>query len=550
MGAVRHTVGDLLDRNAERCPDRQAIVCEKTNLTYLELKIRVDLVARGLLGTGVKKGDHVALLMDNRPEWLLVCLAAAKIGAVLVPINIRYRLHELAYLLTDSRPSVLILIDRFHNANFIEMLFELDPKLRNSPKGSVKSERFKTLGHIFCLSDQEYPGMSRWVEVLERAGNTSPADLSALQKTITPQDLIYILYTSGTTAMPKGAMLTHLNVCKNGENVSARLHATPQDRFWIPIPLFFSFACANALMTALNAGATLVLQTFFDPGEALALIERERCTILYANPSIYLPLLDHPRRKTSDLSSLRSGIAMGTAQNLRRVVEELGVTQINSGYGLTETSAICTMTDCQDPLEFRIHTFGRPFPGVELVIKDPDSEKRLSPLGEGEIRVKGYNVTGGYYDDPEKTAASFDKEGFFRTGDIGLLTEQGYLQFKGRYKDMLKTSGINVSAVEVESFLEAYPGVQEVHLCGVPDAIKDEVGVAFVKLSAGATVKEEDLFLHCKQNIASYKIPKFIRFVDDFPRTGSGKVKKFELRERFLQSLTAQEKRAKLTDYR
>jgi fatty-acyl-CoA synthase len=536
MGDVSFTVGDLLDRNAERDPDGQAVVCEKTNWTHAELKARVDWVARGLLGKGIKIGDHIALLMDNRPEWLLVCLAAAKIGAVVVPINIRYRLHELAYLLTHSRPLVLILIDRFHQADFIEMLFELDRKLRNSPKGVVASEKFRSLRQIFCLSERDIPGMKRWQEVLDGAEEVSPADLAAVQNRVTSENLLYILYTSGTTAMPKGAMLAHFNLCKHGQNIAARMHATPQDRFWIPLPLFFSFACANALMTSLNAGATLVLQPFFDPEEALTLIERERCTILYANPSIYLPLLDHPRRKAFDLSSLRSGIAMGTAQNLCRVVEELGVTQINSGYGLTETSAICTMTDCQDPLEFRTQTFGRPFPGVEVVIKDPDSERRLPPLAEGEIRVKGYNVTRGYYDDPEKTAASFDQEGFFRTGDIGALTPEGYLQFKGRYKDMLKTSGINVSAVEVESFLETYPGVQEVQLCGVPDAVKDEVGVAFVKLSPGAAVKEEELVLHCKQNIASYKVPKYIRFVDDFPRTGSGKVKKFELRERFLQS--------------
>jgi len=335
--------------------------------------------------------------------------------------------------------------------------------------------------------------------------------------------------------MPKGATLAHSGLCRHGENIAARMHATPQDRFWIPIPLFFSFACANALMTSLSAGAALVLQPFFDPQEALALIERERCTIMYANPSIYLPLLDHPQRKTFDLSSLRSGIAMGTENNLRRVVDELGVSQLNSGYGLTETSAICTMSDCDDPLHFRVGTFGRPFPGVEVVIKDPLSEKKLPPLTDGEVRVKGYNVTKGYYDDPEKTADSFDGEGFFRTGDIGSLTPEGYLLFKGRYKDMLKTSGINVSAVEVESFLESYPGVQEVHLCGVPDPLKDEVGVAFVKLSPGARVKEEDLILHCRKNIASYKIPKYIRFVEEFPRTGSGKVKKFELREEFLQ---------------
>jgi fatty-acyl-CoA synthase len=537
MGDVCFTVGDFLDRNAECYPDCPAVICEKINLTHAELKAKVEQVARGFRAIGLKKGDRVALLMDNRPEWLLVCLAVAKLGAVLVPINIRYRLYELAYLLSHARPSVLILIDRFHQTDFIEMLFKLDPKLRNSPKGAVNSEKFESLRHIFCLSQREYRGIKRWQEILDRAQEVPLAELSDVQKRVTPEDIIYILYTSGTTAMPKGAMLAHSNLCKHGENIAARMHATPMDRFWIPIPLFFSFACANALMTALSAGATLVLQPFFDLDKSLALIERERCTILYANPSIYLPLLDHPRRKSFNLSSLRSGIAMGTPQNLRRVVEELGVVQINSGYGLTETSAICTMTDCQDPLEFRIQTFGRPFPGVEVVIKDPESEKRLPPQADGEIRVKGYNVTRGYYDDPEKTAASFDGEGFFRTGDIGSLTPEGFLQFKGRYKDMLKTSGINVSALEVESFLETYPGLQEAQLCGIPDERKDEVGVAFVKLTPGAAVKEEDLFSYCRQNIASYKIPKFIRFVDEFPRTGSGKVKKFELRDQLLQDL-------------
>jgi fatty-acyl-CoA synthase len=537
MGDASFTVGDLLDRNAQRYPENQAVVWEKTRLTYAELKTKVELVARGLLASGVKKGDHVALLMDNRPEWLMVCLAIAKLGAVLVPINIRYRLHELSYLLGHARPSLLIMIDRFHQANFIEMLFELDPELRSQKKGGLKSEKFKSLRHIFCISDQENPGMDRWEEIFYLAAQILPASLAAAQQRVTPQDIMYILYTSGTTATPKGAMLTHFNILKNGENIAARMHVTDQDRFWIPIPLFFSFACANALMTALNKGACLVLQPYFEPEEALALLEREKCTIMYANPSIYLPMLDHPLLKTFNLSSLKSGIAMGTSQNLRRLVKDMGVTYINSAYGLTETSAICSMTDSQDPLNVRMQTSGRPFPGVEIVIKDLDSEKRLPPEVEGEIRVKGYNVTQGYYDAPGMTAAAFDGEGFLRTGDIGLLTKEGYLEFRGRYKDMLKTSGINVSTLEVESFLEAYPGVQEVQVCGIPDEIKDEVGVAFIKVSPGSTITEEDLIRHCKQNIASYKIPKYFSFVNEFPRTGSGKVKKFELRDLFLQEL-------------
>ena len=528
------TVGYLLDKNAELYPQDLAVVCDDSRITYRELRDRADRVARGLLALDLKKGDRVALLMDNRPEWIVVCLAVARIGAVLVPINIRYRLHELDYLLGHAKPSVLIMIDRFSTANFTELLFELCPGLKNQGGGKLSPEKFKSLQYILSLSDRENPGVIRFEEIFKLAEQVPAGNLISTHQKVTPQDILYILYTSGTTADPKGAVLTHRNVCQNGENIAARMHATHEDKFWIPVPLFFSFGCANALTTALTKGACLVLQPFFEPGEALNLLERERCTIMYANPSIYLPMLDHPSLKTVDLSSLRTGIAMGTAQNLRKLVEEMKVSQINSGYGLTETSAICSMSDSDDPLDRRIHTSGRPFPGVEIVIKEPGTEKRVAPGGEGEIRVKGYNVTQGYYDDPEKTAGSFDPEGFLRTGDIGLITPEGYLQFKGRFKDMLKTSGINVSALEVESFLGSYPGVQEVQVVGIPDEIKEEVGAAFVKVSPGSKVSGDDLIRYCKKNIASYKIPKYFRFVEEFPRTGSGKVKKSELRDRFL----------------
>jgi fatty-acyl-CoA synthase len=531
------TVGLLVDRNADLHPQNLAVVCEDSRITYRELKDKVDRVARGFLALGVKEGDRVALLMDNRPEWITVCLAVAKIGAVLVPVNIRYRLHELEYLFGHAKPSVLIMIDHFSKANFIEMFIELCPDLKKQKRGNLRLEKFKSLRQVIAVSERENPGMIRLEEIFDLAQEVSTADLASAQQKVNSQSIVYILYTSGTTAAPKGAILTHGNVCKNGENIAARMHITDRDKFWIPIPLFFSFACANALMTALTKGACLVLQPYFDPEEALKLLEKEGCTILYANPAIYLPMLAHPRLQTFNFSSLRSGIAMGSPQNLRRLVEEMKVSQINSGYGMTETSAICTMTDSHDPLDLRIHTSGRPFPDVEIVIKDPGTEKRTPAGVEGEIRVKGYNVTQGYFDDPEKTAASFDPEGFLRTGDIGLLTQDGYLQFKGRYKDMLKTSGINVSTLEVEGFLESYPGVQEVQVIGIPDEIKEEVGVAFVKVSPGAKVTEKDLIQYCKKNIASYKIPKYFCFADEFPRTGSGKVKKSELRDRFLHDL-------------
>jgi fatty-acyl-CoA synthase len=531
------TAGRLLDKNAELYPENLAVVCAGSRITYRELRDRTDRVARGLLALGVEKGERIALLMDNRPEWIIVCLAVAKIGAVLVPVNIRYRLHELDYLLGHAKPSWLILIDQFSNANYPEMLFELCPELESQKGPRLSLGKFKSLKSIFTLSDGEYPGMNRLEEIPRLAGQTPTEELLSTQEGVGPQDILYMLYTSGTTAAPKGVLLTHSNVCRNAENIAARMHVTREDKFWIPIPLFFSFACANALMTALTGGACLVLQSRFDADEALKLLEREACTIMYANPAIYLPLLSHPRLQSFNLSSLKSGIAMGSPQNLRRLVAGMGVDQINSGYGLTETSAICSMTDSNDPLDLRLHTSGRPFPGVEIVIKDPEAERRVPAGVEGEIRVKGYNITRGYYEDPEKTAASFDREGFLRTGDIGLMTPDGCLQFKGRYKDMLKTSGINVSALEVESFLNSYPGVQEVQVVGIPDEIKDEVGVAFVKLSPGAEVCERELIQYCRKNIASYKIPRYFCLVDEFPRTGSGKVKKAELRDDFLKKV-------------
>ena len=531
------TLGKTLERNAVQYGNCLAVVSEKTKITYGDLNHRVDQVARGFLALGIKKGDRVALLMDNRPEWLVVDFALAKVGAILVPINIRYRQHELDYILNHSKPTVLILIDRFIKTDFTEIFYDLCPELKNQKKESLALKKFPWLKFIFCLSDQEYAGMEVYEEIAERGKDIPKDSVASAQKDISTHDLAHILYTSGTTASPKGVMLTHSNLRKNGENIAKRMHLIQNDRLWIPIPLFFSFACANAVQNAFTRGACLVLQRHFEPEEALKIIEEERCTIMYAVPAIYLPMLDHPYLKKADISSLRSGGAMGTSQNIRRIVEEMGVTQLTNGYGMTETTAICSMTDASDPLEIRMNTNGRAFPGGEIIIKDPETEKIVPRGKEGEIRVKGYNVTQGYYNDPDKTSDTFDKEGFLRTGDIGMITEDGYLQFRGRYKDMLKTSGINVSTLEVEMFLETYPEVKEAHVVGVPDKIKEEVGIAFVRLREGSKCTEEDILKYCSGKIASFKIPRHIMVVSEFPLTGSGKVKKYELRERAIKDL-------------
>jgi len=537
MNKNHYTLSRLLDRIADQYPNNPAIISEGNKINYKELRATVNKFAAGLLALGVKKGDRVALLMDNRPEWLVVDFAVTSIGAVLVPINIRYRSHELNYLLNNCRPSILILIDAFLNTNFIEMIYCLSSDRIKKREGRFRLEKFPFLKYVFCLSKEKHAGIQRFEDIFDQGARVPVDEINSAKESVNENDLAQIIYTSGSTAAPKGAMLTQYNLCKNGEAISDRMRVTHEDKFWMPIPLSFSFASANAIMNALSKGACLVLQRLFEPGEALKLIEAERCTVMYANPTIYLPMSNHPILKEVDISSLKKGIAMGTPQNITRLVEDMGVEQICTGYGMTETTAISTLSDPLEPLDLRIYTNGTPFPGVSIAIKDPDSE-RMVPTGEdGEFRIKGYNIMRGYLDDPEKSAAAFDEEGYLRTGDIGMIREDGYVVFKGRYKDMLKTSGINVSTLEVETFLETYPDVQVAHVVGIPDELKEEVGAAYIRLSPGSTCSERDILNFCKGRIASYKIPKYIRFVSEFPLTSSGKVKKAEIRKQAIEEL-------------
>ncbi len=535
-----HTLGSLLDRIADRYPDRTAIIAGDRRINYRELRDEVDSLAKAFLSFGVKKGDRVALLMDNRIEFVVIDFALGKIGAVFVPINIRYRIRELDYLLTHCRPSILIMIDSFSHTNYVEMLSQLNPNLKDQGNPPTSTQgAFPE--HIFCVSAEKYAGIGGYEDLRAGASKISSGQLKAAQEQVRENDVAQIIYTSGSTASPKGVMLSHLSVCKNGENYSTVIGITPDDKFWVPTPLFFTMGCDNAVMTAISKGACLVLQRYFEPEEALRLIENERCTIMYGNSTIYLALLDHPRLKRFDVSSLKSGVAMGTPQSVKRLIEEMDVNRITTGFGMTETSAICLTTTPDDPVEVRINTNGRPVPDVTVVVKDAVTGELVPEETLGEMRIKGYNIMRGYYNDPEKTATAFDSEGFFCTGDIALIRKDGNIVFKGRYKEMLKTSGINVSPLEVERFLETHPDVKEAQVVGIPDEQKDEVGAAFIKLVPGATCKPEEILKYCEGQIASYKVPKYIRFVAEFPLTGTGKVRKKDLRDRILSELSREE---------
>lgn len=543
MSGNFYTFGRLLDRIADRYPDNPAVTSEGTTINYSELRKTVNKFAAGLLAVGVKRGDRVALLMDNRPEWLVVDFAVTSIGAVLVPINIRYRSYELNHLFNNCKPSTLILIDSFLNTNFLEMIYDLSSERLKKGKGGLRPEKFPFLKNIFCLSSSQYPGIARYEDIFDRGAEVSIDEVNVAKEVVKEEDLAQILYTSGSTGAPKGAMLTQYNFCKHGESISDRMRVTHEDRFWVPIPLSFSFSTANAVMNALSKGACLVLQRIFEPGEALKLIEAERCTVMYATPTIYLPMADHSTLKTVDISSLKKGIVMGTPQNIIRAIEDMGVEQVSNAYGMTETTAISTLSDPLDPVDIRRNANGFPFPGVSIAIKDPETERPVPTGEDGEFRVKGYNVMKGYLDDEGKMSDAFDEEGYLRTGDIGMMREDGYVVFKGRYKDMLKTSGINVSTMEVEVFLETHPDVQVAHVVGIPDELKEEVGFANIKLSPGSTCSEKEILNFCKGMIASYKIPRYIRFISEFPLTSSGKVKKKDLREKAIAEIIGDARR-------
>lgn len=526
MERKNYTFGSLLDRNAESYPTNLAISGQGKRINYADFRDMADSLAAGLLDYGLEKGDRVALLMDNRPEWLIVQFAVTRAGGILVPINIRYRSHELNHVLSNSKPSFLILIDRFLTTSFVDILFNSEPG-----DGNNFFDKFTSIKRVFCLGEREYSWAEPFQSLLDRGSKISSNKLGAAFNKVDENDVAQIIYTSGSTAAPKGAMLTHHSLCKHAEAISKRMRIQSEDRFWLTIPLSFSFACANAIMNAVASGASLILQQVFDPGDALRLIESERCTVMYGNPTIYLPMASHRMLKDVDISCLKKGIAMGTPQNIKILIHEMGVEHICTAYGMTETTAISTLSDPLDSIDVRTNANGYPFPEVTIVVKNPDTGYQVEAGQLGELRVKGYNLMKGYWDDPIKTSEAFDEEGYLKTGDMGIIRDDGYTVFKGRYKDMLKTSGINVSTLEVESFLETHPEVQVAYVIGLPDELKEEVGAAYIKLVENSKLSEKDILDFCKGNIASYKIPKHVKFVSDFPLTSSGKVKKLDLRE-------------------
>jgi fatty-acyl-CoA synthase len=527
------TLPALLDELAARQPTHELIVGGDARLGYRESRERARQLAKGLLRLGVKRGDMVALLMNNQPDWLLIDFAVTLLGATLVPISTWSRPREIEYMLNHCAAGVLLTVPRFGGQDYLGALANL-----GGPGGS----RLPHLRRIVVAGEPSAgagaPAVSSLDALWELGRDVSDADIDTAQRAVSPDDVAYILYTSGTTSTPKGVQLAHRGLIENMWNIGERQHLTAADRMWMGISLFWSFGCANALLAVMTHGATIVLQEHLDPAAALALIERERCTVYYGTPNIAQALIEHPDRPRRDLSSLRTGAAIGTPAAMQMVMD-LGAGEICNVYGLTECYGNCSVTDAHDAAEVRRTTVGFPLPGMEIRVVDRETRRPLAPGEVGEILVRGH-LTPGYYRDPERNAAAFDAEGFLITGDLGAVDDDGRLRFRGRIKEMVKTGGINVAPVEVEEVLLGHPAVEQAYVVGVPDPRKEEILVAVVVPKAGQTVSPDTLRALCKEALAAYKVPAQIHVMarEDLPLTGTGKVQKFRLAEQLQAGVT------------
>lgn len=531
------TLGGLLEEMRHRYPNRPAIVFQQSAYSFRGFDERVNALAKGLLGLGVGRGDKVALLASNRPEWLWACFATVRIGAVLCPLNTWSKRAELDYSLAHSDARVLITMDRFLHQDYRAELSALIPELDVTGVGQLRSRRYPSLEAVVFLGDIQYPGACTLADLEARGAAISDAALRDAAAAVRPEDLCYILYTSGSTADPKGVMLQHYATVENCFNIGERQHLTPADRLWLGTPLFYGLAAVNAVPAIYTHGGCLVLQEYFDAGQALELIDRERCTVYYGLGHMSRALLNHPDFGQRDLSTLTKGVTGFSPEDKRLTIEALGVSRCCSIYGLTESYGNCCLTDADDPLDVKLYTQGHPLPGWEFKIVDPDTGRRLPPGERGLVCIKGYTTTGYYKNAPETTKA-FDHEGFFITGDLGLLDPEGRFRFHSRLKEVIKTGGINISPPEIEQILELHPGIRQAHVVGLPDPVRGELIVAFVEPVA-EPLTEDEVRTFVKEQAASFKVPHHVLFRADaqFPRVASGKVPKYLLREEAIREL-------------
>ncbi|MBU3057474.1 AMP-binding protein [Pseudomonas indica] len=536
------TIGAAFDDTVRRFPQREALVVRHQGLrfSWAELSEAVDRCARGLMALGLQPGDRLGIWAPNCAEWCITQFASAKVGAILVNINPAYRLNELEYALKQSGCRWLICADAFKTSDYHAMLAELLPELPGSTPGQLDCVRLPELRGIVSLGAEPAPGMLGW-QALQAGAEQIPADaLAARGELLQFDDPINIQYTSGTTGFPKGATLSHYNILNNGFMVGESLRLTEQDRLVVPVPLYHCFGMVMANLGCLTHGSTLIYPSAaFEPLAVLEAVAEEKATALYGVPTMFIAELDHPERPRFDLSSLRTGIMAGATcpiEVMKRVIGEMHMSEVQIAYGMTETSPVSTQTAPDDDLERRTCSVGRTQPHLESKIIDEHG--RIVPRGQiGELCTRGYSVMLGYWNNPEATREAIDGARWMHTGDLAVMDDDGYLKIVGRNKDMIIRGGENIYPREIEEFFYTHPAVADVQVIGIPDDKYGEEIVAWVKLHPGHSATEQDLRAFCQGRIAHFKVPRYYRFVDEFPMTVTGKIQKFRMREISVEAL-------------
>ena len=536
------TLGAAFDRAVVRHGDRPGLVVRQQSIrwNYRELGERVTAFATGLLALGMQPGDRAAIWAPNCAEWVIAQFATAKVGIILVNINPAYRLSEVEYALNKVGCRALITATAFKTSDYIGMVNTLAPELAASVLGKLNAARLPSLEMVIQIGGPKAPGTFAFDHVLRMGGAAQRARLSELARTLQFDDPINIQFTSGTTGAPKGATLTHHNVLNNGYFIGEAMRYDENDRVCIPVPLYHCFGMVIGNLACITHGSAMVFPgEGFDPLATLQTVAEERCTSLYGVPTMFIAELEHPRFSEFDLSSLRTGVMAGApcpSEIMRRCVELMHLGDITIAYGMTETSPVSTQTSVEDPLERRVSTVGRVHPHLE--VKIIDAEGRIVPRGTaGELCTRGYSVMLGYWNDPERTAQAIDAGRWMHTGDLGTIDADGYCNIVGRIKDLVIRGGENVYPREIEEFLYRHPKIQDVQVFGVPDERYGEELCAWVKIRAGESLTEDDVRAFCKGQIAHYKIPRHVRFVDEFPMTVTGKMQKFLMREQMVAEL-------------
>lgn len=517
------TLGALIETRARDCADKPALTFKGETLTFADIRQRVVAAARALHAAGVKPGDRVGLLLGNSSEWIVMNFAIQYLGGTMVALNSWYTDGELAYVVEHSDVSVLIFHDHILKTDYIDMLERLQPLDKTFPK----------LRLMVLVGDRTMEGAVAWDDFLGSGEAVSETDVLDALSRVRSDDVAYQLYTSGSTSRPKGVMLIHEHLIANTWHIGRRMHFGPDDVIYMPLSLFWGMGCMNLLIGPWLHRSHIVLQEQFNALEGLKLIDRHGCTLVAGTPNIIYAIFEHPDAAGYDLSTVRKGTALGTPEVSRRIITTIMDEGVRA-YGLTETHGFTNVHDGFDPLDKRCTTEGRAMPGWEVRIVDPESGREL-PAGEaGEIRLKG-RMMAGYYKNAEATAASYDTDGWFMTGDLGMIDADGYLSFRGRFKEMLKTGGINVAPIEVEEVLLSHPDIEDAYVTGLPDMVQGDIVAAALVLRKGARMSADDIADFCRSRLAAYKRPRQVRFIssDEVPLTASRKVHRLRLAELF-----------------